>query len=238
MAADLPVTQQIARAQQGHQKHPVNIQISEVEDCFVYNRHGKRILFKSLYDDKKSIIIFVRKIYSSVENIMVKLIFISIICSSSETSSTCSPLENARRVCLFLCITLTYITYGSYIQAFCTLTSYPHEIYVDPERQIYKKLGMKRGEVFTESAAPCPHVKSGTLMGSVKSLWRAMNSPAFDFQGDLNQQGGCLILGPGSEVHFTHFDMNRLDHMPINWLLQLAGVQTVDFRDQPRILDV
>ncbi|XP_006626929.2 peroxiredoxin-like 2C [Lepisosteus oculatus] len=223
MAADLPVTQQIARAQQGHQKNPVNIPISEVEDCFVYNRHGKRIPFKSLYDDKKSIVIFVRH-------------FLCYTCKEYVEDLAKIP----KRFLTDADVRLIVIGQSSHhhIEAFCALTGYPHEIYVDPERQIYKKLGMKKGEVFTESAAPCPHVKSSTLMGSLKSLWRAMNSPAFDFQGDLNQQGGCLILGPGSEVHFTHFDMNRLDHMPITWLLQLTGVQMVDFRDQPRILDV
>lgn len=66
-----------------------------------------------------------------------------------------------------------------------------------------------------------------------------MTSPAFDFQGDLHQQGGAIIAGPGSQVHFSHFDMNRLDHMPINWLLQLAGVQkTLDFSDEPKIIHV
>lgn len=28
-------------------------------------------------------------------------------------------------------------------------------------------------------------------------MWRAMTSPAFDFQGDPAQQGGTFILGPG-----------------------------------------
>lgn len=47
------------------------------------------------------------------------------------------------------------------------------------------------------SASKSPHVKSGMLAGSLKSLWRAMTSPAFDFQGDPLQQGGALIVGPG-----------------------------------------
>lgn len=66
-----------------------------------------------------------------------------------------------------------------------------------------------------------------------------MTSPAFDFQGDLNQQGGALIIGPGSHVLFFHRDLNHLDHMPINWLLQLAGVQeTLDFSDKAKIIHI
>lgn len=101
-----------------------------------------------------------------------------------------------------------------------------------------------------------------------------MSSPAFDFQGDLHQQGGAIIVGPGNlplgicllcnlsvskaqciyvlpspphpypppphigtQVHYAHFDTNRLDHMPINWLLQHAGVDhTVDFSSKPKII--
>lgn len=104
------------------------------------------------------------------------------------------------------------------------MTGYPYEIYVDPERCIYQKLGMTRVEKFTDSgnaikhssinpvyyemgincvcilvylANPSPHVKSGIFMGQMKSAWRAMTSPVFDFQGDLHQQGGAIIAGPG-----------------------------------------
>uniref|UniRef100_G3NUG0 Peroxiredoxin like 2C n=1 Tax=Gasterosteus aculeatus aculeatus TaxID=481459 RepID=G3NUG0_GASAC len=126
-----------------------------------------------------------------------------------------------------------------HIEPFCSLTAYPHEIYVDPERRIYQMLGMKREEKFTESAHRSPHVKSGIFMGQLKSIWRAMTSPAFDFQGDMHQQGGAVIAGPGPRVHFSHFDTNHLDHMPIDWLLQLAGVHhTLDFGDKPKIVDV
>ncbi|XP_028312684.1 LOW QUALITY PROTEIN: peroxiredoxin-like 2C [Gouania willdenowi] len=126
-----------------------------------------------------------------------------------------------------------------HIETFCALTGFPYEIYVDPERKIYQKLGMKREERYTDTARSSPHVKSGVFWGQLKSVWRAMSSPVFDFQGDLHQQGGAIIIGPGPEVHFYHLDTNRLDHMPINGLLQLAGVQqSVDFSDKPKIIHV
>ncbi|KAJ0039390.1 hypothetical protein NL108_015841, partial [Boleophthalmus pectinirostris] len=83
-----------------------------------------------------------------------------------------------------------------HIESFCSLTGYPYEIYVDPERCIYQKLGLKREAKFTQSGHNSPHVKSGLFTGQMKSIWRAMTSPAFDFQGDLNQQGGAMIVGP------------------------------------------
>ena len=50
------------------------------------------------------------------------------------------------------------------------------------------------------SATPSPHVKSGVFLGQMKSIWRAMTSPSFDFQGDLHQQGGAIIAGPGTYI--------------------------------------
>ncbi|OXB80103.1 UNVERIFIED_CONTAM: hypothetical protein H355_006935 [Colinus virginianus] len=45
-------------------------------------------------------------------------------------------------------VRLIVIGQSSYhhIKPFCSLTGYPHEMYVDPQREIYKILGMKRGE--------------------------------------------------------------------------------------------
>ncbi|NWH68882.1 AAED1 protein, partial [Geococcyx californianus] len=136
-------------------------------------------------------------------------------------------------------VRLIVIGQSSYhhIKPFCSLTGYTHEIYVDPQREIYKTLGMKRGENNNISVRS-PHVKSNMLLGSIKSMWRAMTGPAFDFQGDPAQQGGALILGPGNEVHFLHLDKNRLDHVPINRILQLAGVKTVNFTNQCQTIDI
>ncbi|XP_025944303.1 thioredoxin-like protein AAED1 isoform X4 [Apteryx rowi] len=128
----------------------------------------------------------------------------------------------------------------SFLEPFCSLTGYTHEIYVDPQREIYKTLGMKRGEGNNTpgTSVQSPHVKSNMLLGSIRSMWRAMTGPAFDFQGDPAQQGGTLILGPGNEVHFLHLDKHRLDHAPINTVLQLAGVKTVNFTNKFQIIDI
>lgn len=53
------------------------------------------------------------------------------------------------------------------------------------------------------SANPSPHVKSGVFVGQMKTIWRAMTSPKFDFQGDLYQQGGAIIAGPGELTHLS-----------------------------------
>ncbi|XP_057687648.1 peroxiredoxin-like 2C isoform X3 [Corythoichthys intestinalis] len=220
-----PITQQIqSGTSRGSGSPLVSVDLREVEDCVIYDRHGTCIPFKSLFQDRKSIIIFVRN-------------FLCYSCKEYVDDLSKIPeviLKGAG-------VSLVVIGQSAHhhIQPFCSLTGYAHEIYVDPKRIIYQKLGMKREAKFTDSAQPSPHVKSGVFMGQMKSLWRAITSPVFDFQGDIYQQGGAIIAGPGPQVHFLHFDANHLDHMPINWLLQLAGIEvTLNFSKQAKVIHV
>ncbi|XP_018614671.1 peroxiredoxin-like 2C [Scleropages formosus] len=223
MASEAPVTRQVRRTEPTSAEGHFDVDLSAVRNCTVLDRHGARLPFGQLYKDRKAIVVFVRN-------------FLCYICKEYVEDLAKIPPDYLRDAG----VRLVVIGQSSHhhIEPFCSLTKYQHEIYVDPERSIYKKLGMRRGEAPFQSAFSSPHVKSSVLTGSMRSIWRAMTSPVFDFQGDPHQQGGALIAGPGPEVHFAHFDMNRLDHTPINWLLQLADVQMVDFRNQPRIIDV
>ncbi|XP_053726940.1 peroxiredoxin-like 2C isoform X2 [Synchiropus splendidus] len=221
--AQAPITRQIFKDSREFGAR-VDVSLQDVDDCFIYDRHGTSVAFKKLYENRKSIIIFLRS-------------FLCYTCKEYVDDLSKIPrdvLEEAG-------VTLVLIGQSAYhhIEPFSSLTGCPYEIFVDPERCIYRKLGMKTEEEFTMSAHTSPHVKSGIFLGQMKSIWRAMTSPAFDFQGDLHQQGGAIIAGPGSKVHFCHISMNRLDHMPIDWLLQLAGVhETVDFSGRPKIIHV
>ncbi|KAJ0019712.1 hypothetical protein NQD34_007281 [Periophthalmus magnuspinnatus] len=224
MAEVSPITRQISKDNYDFGSASVDFSLEEVGDCLVFNRHGVVVPFKKLYQDRKSIIIFVRN-------------FLCYSCKEYVEDLSKIPSEILQEGD----INLIVIGQSSpqHIEPFCSLTGYPYEIYVDPERCIYQKLGLKREANFTSSGHSSPHVKSGIFTGQMKSIWRAMTSPAFDFQGDLHQQGGAMIVGPGSNIHFFHCDSNHLDHMPINWLLQLAGVhQTLDFSHKHKIIHV
>ncbi|NXP58976.1 AAED1 protein, partial [Chloropsis cyanopogon] len=188
----------------------------------VLDADGRSVPFQALYAEQKAIVLFVRN-------------FLCYTCKEYVEDLAKVPkafLQESN-------VRLIVIGQSSYhhIKPFCSLTGYTHEMYVDPQREIYKILGMKRGEG-NKASVRSPHVKSNTLLGSIRSIWRAMTGPAFDFQGDPAQQGGGLIIGPGNELHFLHLDKNRLDHVPINTVLQLAGVKTVNFSNKPQIIDI
>uniref|UniRef100_A0A8I3VW49 Peroxiredoxin like 2C n=1 Tax=Callithrix jacchus TaxID=9483 RepID=A0A8I3VW49_CALJA len=152
-----------------------------VAELPVLDARGQRVPFGALFRERRAVVVFVRH-------------FLCYICKEYVEDLARIPksfLQEAN-------VTLIVIGQSSYhhIESFCKLTGYSHEIYVDPEREIYKRLGMKRGEEIA-SSGQSPHVKSNLLSGSLQSLWRAVTGPLFDFQGDPAQQGGTLILGPG-----------------------------------------
>ncbi|XP_054843062.1 peroxiredoxin-like 2C [Eublepharis macularius] len=217
-----PVTLQINRPSVRQHIEDQPEELRDASSCLVVDAAGKKIPFGALYQQQKTIVVFVRH-------------FLCYACKEYVEDLGKIPKEFLQDAN----VRLVVIGQSSHhhIKPFCNLTGYPHEMFVDPEREIYRALGMKRGEESIISAHS-PHVKSNLLSGSIKSMWRALASPAFDFQGDPAQQGGTLILGPGNEIHFVHLDRNRLDHAHINAVLELAGVQTVDFTNRSHTIDV
>uniref|UniRef100_A0A8C0WZ39 Thioredoxin-like protein AAED1 n=1 Tax=Castor canadensis TaxID=51338 RepID=A0A8C0WZ39_CASCN len=149
-----------------------------VAELPVLDASGKRVPFGALFRERRAVVVFVRH-------------FLCYICKEYVEDLAKIPksfLQDAN-------VTIIVIGQSSYhhIEPFCKLTGYSHEIYVDPEREIYKRLGMKRGEEIASS---------------------------------------------GNNIHFIHRDRNRLDHKPINPVLQLVGVQQVNFTNRPAVVHV
>ena len=111
-----------------------------------------------------------------------------------------------------------------FIKGFITKTGYPYEVFCDSEQAVYKALGMIRS---LKIGAGSEHVKSSALYGSLKSTWEALKS--LEMQGDVKQQGGQFVIGPGEQLHYVHLDTGSTDHAPINTVLEAAGVKTVVF---------
>ncbi|NP_001386140.1 peroxiredoxin-like 2C isoform 2 [Rattus norvegicus] len=149
-----------------------------VAELPVLDASGRRVTFGALFRERRAVVVFVRH-------------FLCYVCKEYVEDLAKIP----KSVLQEADVTLIVIGQSSYhhIEPFCKLTGYSHEIYVDPEREIYKRLGMKRGEEISSS---------------------------------------------GNNIHFVHRDRNRLDHKPINSVLQLVGVQPVNFLSRPAVIHV
>ncbi|XP_045879963.1 peroxiredoxin-like 2C isoform X3 [Meles meles] len=149
-----------------------------VAELPVLDASGRQVPFGALFRERRAVVVFVRH-------------FLCYICKEYVEDLAKIPKSFLQEAD----VTLIVIGQSSYhhIEPFCKLTGYSHEIYVDPEREIYKKLGMKRGEEIASS---------------------------------------------GNNIHFIHRDKNRLDHKPINSVLQLVGVPHVDFTSRSSVIHV
>ncbi|XP_051007088.1 peroxiredoxin-like 2C isoform X2 [Acomys russatus] len=149
-----------------------------VAELPVLDASGRRLAFGALFRERRAVVVFVRH-------------FLCYVCKEYVEDLAKIPKSFLREADVALIV----IGQASYhhIEPFCKLTGYSHEIYVDPEREIYKRLGMKRGEEISSS---------------------------------------------GNNIHFVHRDRNRLDHKPINSVLQLVGVQPVNFMSRPTVIHV
>uniref|UniRef100_A0A8C9LGE0 Peroxiredoxin like 2C n=1 Tax=Pavo cristatus TaxID=9049 RepID=A0A8C9LGE0_PAVCR len=175
-----PIVQQVRPVSAAPRPEPAELR--EAAHCLVVDADGRRIPFGALYRRQKAVVVFVRN-------------FLCYTCKEYV-----EDLAKVPRSYLQVGATPLYVLCSQ--TPFCSLTGYTHEMYVDPQREIYKMLGMKRGEG-NGISVQSPHVKSSMFLGSIRSMWRAMTGPAFDFQGDPAQQGGTLILGPGDLTLFV-----------------------------------
>lgn len=104
-----------------------------------------------------------------------------------------------------------------FITPFKKETSFPYELYSDPDRQVYKTLGLKYGNA---TGGRSLHVKSSIAAGLLKSTWRGLKS--MRLQGDVRQQGAAFVIDHSKAV-FSHIDRSPADHCPIDTLLLAAG---------------
>ncbi|XP_021378114.1 thioredoxin-like protein AAED1 isoform X2 [Mizuhopecten yessoensis] len=118
-----------------------------------------------------------------------------------------------------------------FIKPFKEETHFNYPLYTDPEREVYKTLSLTEKMVHGDGKNN-KHVKQNLFMGTLRSTWNALK--VGEFEGNIKQQGGAFILGPGDVVHFAHIDENSLDHTPINDLLEKAGVAAVSFPKDKR----
>ncbi|PVD22772.1 hypothetical protein C0Q70_16028 [Pomacea canaliculata] len=194
------------------------IDFEKLKTLFVYDEMGNKIRFSDIYKKQKTIIILTRHLLDFITKEYVEDLALI-------------PLEYLQEVDVRLVVVGP--AHYKFIKDFKKLTRYQQTMYCDPDRQVYKTLGCIE-KLACGPLSDSKHIKSGAWAGTLKSVWRAIQYQ--EFQGDVKQQGGAFILGPGEEVHFSHLDESSTDHTNINELLREAGVHPVNFpKDKPVI---
>ncbi|KAF7428642.1 hypothetical protein PC9H_007869 [Pleurotus ostreatus] len=115
------------------------------------------------------------------------------------------------------------------IKAYAETTGFSGEIYVDPTRELYHKLGMTIGSV---KGTPAGEERRSYLRGG---FWTAVGQgllkgplshpTLLGKQGNITQLGGDFILGPGPKCSYASCMQNTADHTEVAELMKLAGVE-------------
>ncbi|TYT73229.1 hypothetical protein FIM25_16190 [Desulfobotulus mexicanus] len=92
--------------------------------------------------------------------------------------------------------------------------SYQGEMYLDPELNAYKAFDLKRG--FWRTLGPSPLARGFKAM---KQGFRQGRSA-----GDLWQQGGLFVIGPGNSLLFEHINGMAGDQADLNIVLRAVSL--------------
>lgn len=197
-----------------------SVNFDKIRDKLVYDAMGNKIKFGDIYKMQKTIIIFVRH-------------FLDFITKDYVEDLGMIPLEYLQEADVRL------VVIGpapfKFINDFKKETGYHYTMYCDPDREIYSALKLAQ-DYEPADASKSKHVKQNSFMGVLRGMWKIMRVQ--EWQGDIKQQGGAFIIGPGEELHYFHVDRNQVDHAPINDILKQAGVQPVSFPKDPRVQDL
>ncbi|KAJ8305587.1 hypothetical protein KUTeg_016132 [Tegillarca granosa] len=190
------------------EKEEYVIDFNKLGNHIVYDENGNKIRFGDVYKHQKTIIVFTRH-------------FLCFMCKDYVEDLAIIPLEYLQEA------NVRVVVIGPAPYKFIRYT-----LYTDPERELYSALKLK-SDVIPGPPKGSKHVKQSTFMGILQSTWRAMK--AKEYQGNIHQQGGAFIFGPGDVCHYYHIDQDSSGHAPINDLLEAAGVQQVSFPKDSRI---
>ena len=97
-----------------------------------------------------------------------------------------------------------------FAQAFAEETQLEGSVFTDPERAVYRALGMKRGLSHTVNLKTAKNAARALLNGHIQTAIR----------GDRYQQGGAAVVAKGGELRYLYVSENAGDYAPIRDVLE------------------
>ncbi|KAF5332813.1 hypothetical protein D9611_005413 [Ephemerocybe angulata] len=197
--------------------------LSAAGELEIYTSCGEKVQFKSLFRDqevKTVIVVFIRHFFCGACHAYVE--------SLASTSQAALDASNAR---------ILIIGCGAYegIDPYRerTLSQSPIassiSIYADPSRKLFHALGMTYLNIDRPPAdQPTPAYlgSMSIIRRSLTSIYRAIthNPSMIGWQGNIFQNGGEFVFGPGMNCRFASRMRNPEDHVPVEELMKAAGV--------------
>lgn len=98
----------------------------------------------------------------------------------------------------------------------------PFQIYCDPTRQLYEKLGMVVNLKQPEKKPD--YITVGFTKMTLSSLWNGVSSGAKSWKGGMVSQNGGEWLFEDEELRWCHRMKNTADHAEVGELKKVLGI--------------
>ncbi|KAJ2914926.1 hypothetical protein MD484_g5483, partial [Candolleomyces efflorescens] len=189
--------------------------IAKAAELEVDDVEGKKVKFGTLFEHEKAVVVFIRHFFCG-------------ICQAYVENLARVPSDSLSRAHTNIIV----IGCGEHeaIKAYHDMTGFKGAIYADPTRDLYHELGMTLETLSTTpSGQPKPSYLDGVsaIANVFTSIWKGpMKNPALiGKQGKISQLGGEFLFGPGNQCSFASRMRNTEDHVSVEELMGLAGVE-------------
>ncbi|KAI0707772.1 AhpC/TSA antioxidant enzyme-domain-containing protein [Earliella scabrosa] len=194
-----------------HTALPDQATVAKAAALNVFDAEGNQLSFGSLFRDQKTIVVFIRHFFcGSCQQYVMHL-----------ASVRKDALEQAN-------IRLVVIGCGDWkvINSYCKNTDFQGSMFADPSRALYTTFGMVESLEMTPAGQEKRSYLGRSYIGNVvKSIWTASKTPTLiGKQGNISQNGGEFIFGPGETCTFASRMRHTEDHVEVDDLMKAAGV--------------
>lgn len=219
-------------------------QLNHAASLSIFTENGDRILFGSIFAQRRTIVIFIRHFWCPLCQD-----YMSSLSSLVKPEMLQSNKDSIKEVQLVVISNGAHAMIGKYRKIF----ELPFTMYTDPSLAIYTALGMGRdkggharehgrrhhGSISDglalgaheyieeqETSGDGDYVKHGLIGGIAMVVVRAfkVGMPVWEKGGDIGQLGGEFVFGPGLTCSYAHRMQNTKGHAPIKDVLNAAGI--------------
>jgi len=189
---------------------PSNEEINAASALMVFDNKGNKVSFGSLYAESRTLVVFIRHFMCGMcHNYVVQLS--EIPKAAFEESKT----------------QLVIIGCGEWklIDNYKKNTGFEGHVYADPTRSLYRHFEMVESLSKPDGDEPKPSYVQGAVSVTLRSMGRMLMYPgSWGRQGNVSQNGGEYVLGPGNKCSMAHRMRHSTDHMDIEDLVNVLKV--------------
>ncbi|KAL1674893.1 AhpC/TSA antioxidant enzyme-domain-containing protein [Schizophyllum commune] len=188
--------------------------LASAAELDVYDAQGKKVKFGSIYAEIKTVVVFIRH-------------FLCGNCQAYVTALAQAVSPDALKTAN---VQLAVVGCGDagFIREYAEKTDFQGAMYADPDRKVFRALGMNVETLDRTPAGqePKKYLPQGNIVTrAVGGIAQAFKNPSLlGKQGKISQLGGEFVLGPGNVCTFASRMKHTEDHVEVDELLKHAGI--------------